>query len=48
MIIDLSYYKLSLFYLVNYIKNYRDLHSNWIIYPSDIESTEIVKLTNEE
>ena len=46
--IDLSCDKVSLFYLVNYRKNDRDLHSNWIIYPSEIESIEIVKLSNEE
>lgn len=48
MTIDLSCDKVSLFYLVNYRKNDRDLHSNWIIYPSEIESIEIVKLSNEE
>ncbi|MGM9899284.1 MAG: hypothetical protein ACI32E_01735 [Bacilli bacterium] len=48
MTIDLSYDKVSLFYLVNYKKNDRDLHSNWIIYPSEIESIEIVKLSTEE
>ena len=48
MTIDLSCDKVSLFYLVNYRKNARDLHGNWIIYPSEIESIEIVKLSNEE
>ena len=48
MTIDLSCDKVNLFYLVNYRKNDRDLHSNWIIYPSEIESIEIVKLSNEE
>ncbi len=46
--IDLSCDKVSLFYLVNYRKNDRDLHTNWIIYPSEIESIEIVKLSKEE
>lgn len=48
MTIDLSCDKVSLFYLVNYRKNDRDLHSNWIIYPSEIESIEIVKMSKEE
>ena len=48
MTIDLSCDKVSLFYLVNYRKNDRDLHSNWIIYPSEIERIEIVKLSKEE
>lgn len=48
MTIDLSCDKVELFYLVNFDKNDRDLHSNWIIYPSEIESIEIVKLSNEE
>lgn len=46
--IDLSCDKVSLFYLVNFRKNEKDLHSNWIIYPSEIESISIVKLSNEE
>ena len=46
--IDLSCDKMSLFYLVNFKKNDRDLHGNWIIYPSDIESIDIVRLSNEE
>ena len=48
MTIDLSCDKVSLFYLVNYRKNDRDLHSNWNIFPSEIESIEIVKLSKEE
>ena len=48
MTIDLSCDKVSLFYLVNFRKNDRDLHSNWIIYPSEIESIEIVKMSKEE
>lgn len=46
--IDLSCDKVRLFYLVNFRKNERDLHTNWIIYPSEIESIEIVKLSNKE
>ena len=46
--IDLSCDKVSLFYLVNYRKNDRDLHTNWIIYPSEIESIEVVRLSKEE
>ena len=48
MTIDLSRDKVSLFYLVNYRKNDRDLHTNWIIYPSEIESIEVVRLSKEE
>ena len=46
--IDLSCDKVNLFYLVNFRKNERDLHSNWVIYPSEIESIDIVKLSCEE
>ena len=46
--IDLSCDKVHLFYLVNYRKNDRDLHTNWIIYPSEIESIEVVRLSKEE
>ncbi len=46
--IDLSCDKIDIFYLVNFKKNEKDLHSNWIIYPSEIESIEIVRLSNEE
>ena len=48
MTIDLSRDKVTLFYLVNFRKNNRDLYSNWIIYPSEIESIEIVNLSKEE
>ena len=40
--------KVDFFYLVNYAKNEKDLNSNWIIYPSEIENISVVKLTNEE
>ena len=46
--IDLSCDKVEIFYLVNDNKNERDYNSNWNIYPSEIESVEIVKLSNEE
>lgn len=46
--IDLSCDKVRMFYLVNFRRNDRDLHSNWIIYPSEVESVEVVKLTKEE
>lgn len=46
--IDLSCDKVDLFYLVNFQKNERDLNTNWIIYPSEIESIDIVKLSKEE
>ena len=46
--IDLSCDKTELFYLVNFKKNERDLNSNWILYPSEIESIEVVRLSNEE
>lgn len=46
--IDLSCDKVELVYLVNDIKNDRDYQSNWNIYPSEIESIEIVKLSKEE
>ena len=46
--IDLLCDKVDLFYVVNYGKNDRDLNSNWIIYPSEIESIEVVKLSKEE
>ncbi len=46
--IDLSCDKVELSYLINYRTNDRDLHSNWIIYPSQIESIEVVKLSKEE
>lgn len=46
--IDLSCDKVSLFYLVNFKKNTRDLNTNWIIYPSQIQSIEVVKLSKEE
>ena len=46
--IDLSCDMVELFYLVNDNKNERDYNSNWNIYPSEIESIEIVKLSKEE
>jgi len=46
--IDLSCDKVELFYLVNFKRNEKDLNSTWIIYPSEIESIDIVSLSNEE
>ena len=46
--IDLSCDRVELFYLVNFNKNQRDLHTNWNIHPSEIEKVEIVKLSKEE
>ena len=46
--IDLSCDKIELFYLVNYTKNDKDLHSNWHIYPSEIERISVVYLSKEE
>ena len=46
--IDLSCDKVELVYLVNDNKNDRDYNSNWNIYPSEIESIEVVKLSKEE
>lgn len=46
--IDLSCDKVKLFYLVNDNKNERDYNSNWNIYPSEIESIEVVKLSKVE
>lgn len=48
ILIDLSCDKVNLFYLVNFKSNERDLHSNWIIYPSEVEKISVVKLTKEE
>ena len=33
---------------MNFKRNERDLNSNWILYPSEIESIEVVRLSNEE
>lgn len=46
--IDLSCDKMELFYLVNFRRNDRDISTNWSIYPSEIESVEVVRLTKEE
>lgn len=46
--IDLSCDKVHLFYLVNWEKNDRDINTNWNIYPSEIKSVEVVKLSKEE
>lgn len=46
--IDLYCDKVELFYLVNDNKNKRDYNSNWNVYPSEIKSIEVVKLSKEE
>ena len=46
--IDLACDKVDLFYLVNHNINSKDLLSNWVIYPSEIEKVTVVKLSNEE
>ena len=46
--INLSHDKVECFYLVNFAKNERDIESNWNIYPSEIESIEVVRLSKEE
>ena len=48
MIIDLEKDKVTLLYLINFRTNQRDIHTNWIIYPSQIETIEVVRLTKEE
>ena len=42
--IGLSCDKVELFYLVNFKRNEGDLRNNWILYPSEIESIEVVRL----
>lgn len=46
--IDLKCDKIEIFYLVNYAKNSKDLHSNWIIYPSEITKVSVVHLSKDE
>ena len=46
--IDLNCDNTVFHYLVNYAKNDRDINTNWIIYPSQIEKVSVVKLTKEE
>lgn len=46
--IDLSCDSVNWFYLVDFRRNDRDLHTNWTMYPSEIESIEIVRLSKEE
>ena len=46
--IDLVSDKVELVYLIRHRVNSRDLLSNWVIYPSEIENVAIVKLSNEE
>ena len=46
--IDLVCDKVELVYPVSHNRNARDLLSNWVIYPSEIEKVTIVKLGKEE
>lgn len=46
--IDLSCDSVNWFYLVDFRRNDRDMHTNWTMYPSEIESIEIVRLSKEE
>ena len=48
VVIDLSCDKVDWFYLVNHDTNSKDLLSNWVIYPSEIEKVTVVKLSKEE
>ena len=48
VVIDLNCDKVDLFYLVNHNSNSKDLLSNWVIYPSEIEKITVVKLSKEE
>lgn len=46
--IDLAHDRVELVYLVNHNRNSRDLLSNWVIYPSEIEKITTVKLSRDE
>ena len=46
--IDLHCDKMDIFFLVNTLANRRDSQSNWIIYPSEIERIDVVRLTKTE
>ena len=46
--IDLVCDKVELVYPVSHNRNARDLLSNWVIYPSEIEKVTVVKLGKEE
>ena len=46
--IDLNCDKVDFFYLVNYAKNDKDINSNWFVYPSEIKTISVVKLTKNE
>ena len=48
VVIDINCDKAEWFYLVNYRINSKDLLSNWVIYPSEIENVTVVKLSKEE
>ena len=46
--IDLVCDRVELVYLVRHNVNSRDLLSNWVIYPSEIEKVTVVRLSKEE
>ena len=48
IIIDLNCDTVQLLYLVNFNKNDRDMHTNWVFHPSQVEEITIVHLTKEE
>lgn len=48
VVIDINCDKVEWFFLVNYRTNSKDLLSNWVMYPSEIEKVTVVKLSKEE
>lgn len=46
--IDLNTNKFEAFYLVNILKNGKDLDCNWFLYPSEVENVETVRLSKDE
>lgn len=46
--IDLNTNKFEAFYLVNILKNSKDLECNWFLYPSEVENVETVRLSKKE
>lgn len=48
VVIDINCNKTEWFYLINHRINSKDLLSNWVIYPSEIEKVTVVRLSKEE
>lgn len=48
VVIDINCNKVEWFFLVNFRTNSKDLLSNWVIYPSEIEKVAVMKLSKEE